>query len=129
MAGEFYPEMIPDIDRMDALLRQLRADTTQYARVVGPVGAPTAVLTTHTSGNLWASRKHSTVLLWYADRPGEGFALLKDFRQWVRDQKSITLAGFMDDFGIDARLVAALRRFGFIQRGGCYAYFPRGAKK
>jgi hypothetical protein len=129
IAAAYYPELIPDLGLEHALLTELRSNTHHYAKVVGNAGEPKAALLAKVGGNLWATRKHATVLLWYSDSPGAGLVLLRDFRRWVDEQKGVVLAGLIDDFGMDARLVATLRREGFSQRGGAYVHFPRGEKK
>lgn len=129
LAVKLYPELIPDVGAEHALLSELRGNDHHYARAIGGVGTPQAVLLARGGGNLWATRRHATVLLWYSEIPGAGYSLLTDFRRWVDADKRMALAGFTDDFGMDARLVGVLRRAGFIQRGGTYVHFPRGSKK
>lgn len=128
LAASYYPELIPDIEREHGILSSMRNDTQQYCRVLGKVGDPDAALIASTGGNLWALRRHATILLWYSKKPGAGYALLKDFVQWARGQKHVVLAGIVDDFGMSDETVALLRRAGFIQRGGTHLFFPRGAK-
>lgn len=129
IAAGYYPELIPDIGREHDLLKTMFQDSSHYARCIGPKEAPEAALIAHSSDNVWALHRHATILLWYSDKPGAGYKLLRDFRSWVSGQKKMILAGFMDDFGMDARMVAVLRRAGFIQRGCAYVHFPRGPKK
>ena len=127
LAAVYYPELIPDVDLEVKLLTDLRnAPGHHYAKVVGSPGKPVAALLARTGTNLWATRKHSAMMLWYSETPGAGIALLRDYRDWVLGNKQIQVAGLIDDFGIDARIVATLRREGFIQRGGAFLLFPRG---
>lgn len=128
LAARYYPELIPDIDREVQLLGSLRFDTSCYTKVIGPVGNPDAALIARTGTNLWALRRHATILLWYSKKPGAGYALLKDFVKWTTGQKHVVLAGVIDDFGMRSGVIALLRRAGFIQRGGAHLFFPRGAK-
>ncbi len=123
LAAKMYPELIPDVGREHELLKSLCSDTRQYARVIGEVGDPDAVLIARTGDNIWALRRHATVMMWHSVKPGAGFALLRDFVKWVDGQKHVAVAGFIDDFGMDVRMVAVLRRAGFVQRGGAYMYF------
>lgn len=129
MAIQFYPELIPNIDRMHELLQEVRLDSSHYARVVGAKGAPKAALIARTSGNVWASKRHATLMLWYSEQAGAGVALLRDFRAWSKLQGSVVVAGLVDDFEMEERLKRALVREQFIERGGAYLYFPRGAKR
>lgn len=129
LAAKLYPELIPAIDRTHAMLRDIKADPRHYARVIGAIGDPDAVLLAQTGDNLWALRRHATILLWHSVKPGAGYALLTDFVKWVKGQKHVVVAGFVDDFGMDDRVVVALRRVGFIQRGGAHVLFPGGPKR
>ncbi len=128
LAAKIYPELIPAVDRTHAILMETRTNSHHYAKVVGDIGDPDAVLIARTGDNLWAARRHATILLWHSVKPGAGYALLVDFVKWVKGQKHVVVAGFIDDFCMDTRLVAILRRAGFIQRGGAYVYFPGGSK-
>jgi hypothetical protein len=128
LAAKMYPELIPAVDREHELLRDLCLGTNHYARVIGEVGDPDAVLLAQTGDNLWAARRHATILLWHSVKPGAGYALLTDFVKWVKGQKHVVVAGFIDDFDMDARIAVLLRRAGFIQRGGAHVYFPGGSK-
>ena len=128
LAAELYPELIPDAGRTHELLREAVTSTQHYARAIGDVGDPDAVLIARTGGNLWALRRHATIVLWHSVKPGAGYALLRDFVKWVKGQKHVVLAGFIDDFEMDVRMVAMLRRAGFIQRGGTFVFFPGGPK-
>lgn len=129
IAADYYPELIPSIDREHALLSMMFQDSSHYARCVGPRESPEAVLIAHCSDNLWALHRHATILLWYSAKPGAGYILLTDFVRWVREQKRMVLAGFMDDFGMDERMDGLLRRAGFVKRGCAHCLFPRGTKK
>ncbi len=128
LAAQMYPELKPAIDLESALLRDLASSSQHYAKVIGEVGDPDAVLLAQTGGNLWALHRHATILLWHSVKPGAGYALLVDFVKWVKGQKHVVVAGFIDDFGMDARIGVLLRRAGFIQRGGAWVFFPGGAK-
>lgn len=130
-ASSMYPELIPDIDKMHWLLRETMQSTNHYAYVVGPEGEPGAALVARTSNNLWAMKRHASILLWYSEIPGAGAKLLRHFREWVRPQgSSIVLAGFSSDWIVlDDRPLKLATKIGFKLRGeGLYAFYPRGAK-
>jgi hypothetical protein len=130
-AATMYPELIPDIEKIHWLVRTATNETeTNYARAVGPVGSPQAAILTRTENNLWAMKKNASVLLWYSEIPGAGAMLLRGFRDWVKAQKHIVLAGFEADWvQVDNRPLLLAERIGFKRRGdGGYVYFPRGAK-
>lgn len=130
-AATMYPELIPDIDKMHWLVRNAIQSTDHYSRVVGPVGEPKAALITQTSNNIWAMKKHAAVMLWYSEIPGAGAALLRDFRNWVRTQHYIVLAGFVADWvSFDERPLVLAERIGFKRRGegGFFLTQPRRKK-
>jgi hypothetical protein len=129
-AATMYPELIPDIEKIHYLVRAATYDKESYSRVVGPVGAPQAVLLTRTENNLWAMKKHAAVLLWYSDIPGAGAMLMRGFRDWVKTQKQIVIAGFSADWvQLDKGPLLLAERIGFKRRGdGAYLYFPRGRR-
>jgi hypothetical protein len=129
LAARLYPELIPDVDRSHSLLTRARNDSGWYAKVVGPVAEPRAALVAQVGDNVWATRRHATIMTWYSKQPGAGAALLKDFVGWVREQKSIVLAGWCDDFGVSKGTDEIFKRAGFVKRGGMYVLFPRGEKK
>jgi len=130
LAAEHYPELIEDVDRTHAMLAELRQDSKHYARVIGEPGAPVAVLIAQVGDNLWATRRHAAIILWYSDKPGAGAVLLRDFKRWVLEQKQIAVAGLTDDCGLKDNVLRLLERVGFKQRGrGAWALFPRGTRK
>ncbi len=128
-AVDYYPELISDIQKEHDLLREAVASTHYYSGVVGKPGEPKAVLIAKVSENLWSLRKHAAMLLWYSDLPGAGYKLLRDFRDWVKTQKHVVAAGFVDDFAMNDSTSRMLTRAGFTKRGGAYFFYPRGAKK
>jgi hypothetical protein len=131
LAASMYPELIADIDKVHWLVRDFATGQTHYAKVVGEVGEPRAVLVARVDQNVWAARKHATVLFWYSEIAGAGAALLRDFRRWVDEQKKqIVIAGFNADWVMmDDRPLKLAARIGFKARGdGGHFYFPRGRK-
>ena len=129
IAARYYPEMIPDIAREAEILTKARTDNRWYARVIGPEGSPYAALIACTGDNLWATKRHSTILLWCSHMPRHGEALLKDYVLWVRAERML-LAGICDDVGAEfAPAAKVLERNGFVKRGGMYVFFPEGPKR
>lgn len=130
LAATLYPELIEDIEKFHALLTDTRNDEKHYAYVVGEAGAPRAALIARTGANLWATRRHAAVLLWYSDIPGAGAKLLRHFRSWAMQQKSLAIAGMTIDCELDPRIPVLLERTKFRQIGhGTYVLYPRGAKR
>jgi len=117
-AARMYPEFIPDLGKGIDLLRR-----AEYRRVIGEVGKPHSALVAITSHNVWATRRHASVLLWYGEKTG-GLSLLRDFKRWVAEQ-NLLVAAVTDDHGMATNARAVLRATGFEQRGGTFMYFPR----
>jgi len=129
MAATMYPELIPDIEKVHWLIRDATSSDKHYARVVGPVGEPKAVLVARVQQNMWAAKKSATVLLWYSKQPGAGAALMRDFKKWVAKDPQVVMAGLsMDWHGKKNEIACLLVRMGFTDRGGSLVYFPRGDK-
>jgi len=131
LAATMYPEMIPDIDKVHWLVRDFATTDVHYARVVGAVGEPRAVLLGRLEQNMWAMKKHVGLHIWYSEIPGAGAALLRDFRRWVLEQKQVVFAGFHADWVmLDDRPLRLAERIGFKRRGdGAYALFTRAWSK
>jgi hypothetical protein len=130
LAALMYPELIEDVDRTHTLLAELRQNSAHYAYVIGPHGHPRAALLASTGDNVWATRRHATILLWYSDIPGAGAVLMRNFRHWVLQHKQIAVAGLIADCMINVRALDLMERLGFQRRGrGAWVLFPRGAKR
>ena len=129
MAAVLYPEMIEDVELSHQLLRDT-VEGEHHTMVIGPPGAPTAAIVARVAGNLWATRKHAAILLWYSDTPGAGATLLRGFVRWFQEQKRMTLAGMISDCDIDPRVFRLMERIGFQRRGqGAWILLPRRAKQ
>lgn len=130
LAATMYPEFIPDIEKIHWLVRSCTNDKSHYSRVVGEPGAPKAAILTRTQDNLWAMKKHVAVLLWYSEIPGMGATLLRGFRDWVREEKHVLVAGFAADWlSMDERPLLLADKIGFKRRGeGGFFFYPRGSK-
>jgi hypothetical protein len=122
LAAELYPELIPDMGKEVELLRR-----AEYARVIGEVGRPHSALIALASNNVWATKRHAAVVLWYGEKSG-GVRLLWDFKRWTQEQ-NLLVAAVTDDHDMATNARAILRAIGFEQRGGAFMYFPRGSKR
>ena len=126
LAAEKYPFLRPDVEKINAVLQEAQLSNRHYARVrVDAQDVAGAVLIGATSEIFWAQRKHCAVVLWYSQLPGAGAELLRDFRQWVLDQRPIRAAGLQIDCEVDPRALKLADRIGFKQRGGAYLLYTR----
>lgn len=87
-----YPELKEDVARMSNALREVLSNSTHFAWVAED-GEVKGALLALTNDNLWAQRKHSQIVLWHSDLPGEGLRLLLQYRKWVESQRAIRFAG------------------------------------
>jgi len=84
------------------------------------------VLVAMTGDNLWARKKNCNILAWISRIPGEGAALLRKFRDWVRQRPVIRVAGVSPDIDdIDYRAWQLAERIGFERHGGAYLMVAR----
>lgn len=124
LALSSYPLLRWDYDRTRATMNELVVDSRHYARVVSNEhDEPVAALLALTADNLWAQRRHSSVVLWYSSRPTAGAALLRDFKKWCEQQPAIRVAGFHPDLEIDARALRLAERIGFSRHGGAFLLY------
>ncbi len=122
LAARLYPELIPDMGKEVELLR-----LADYARVIGEVGRPHSALIAVAINNVWATRRHATIALWYGEKTG-GLRLLWDFKRGVKEQ-NILVGACIDDNGRMNIAGAILKAADFEQRGGAFMYFPKGSKR
>lgn len=132
LAASYYPELIMDIDKAHQIVHDFVGDDGHYAFVCGKPGEPTAALLARRSAGMWCTKPSAAVLLWYSKVPGQGLTLLRHFRDWVREDGRIVMAGWCEDYNIRVheayRIQEIASSVGFIRRGGAFLYFPRGAK-
>lgn len=131
LAAQYYPELILDIDKSHKLVHDFVGDESHYAFVCGKVGEPTAALLARRNAGVWCTKSSAMVMLWYSDVPGQGAALLRHFRDWVKEDGRIVMAGWSEDYHMptDTRLLIKelAANIGFTRRAGSLIYFPRGA--
>lgn len=132
LASEYYPELIMDIDKAHQIVHDFVGDETHYAFVCGEPGTPTAALLARRNAGVWCTKPTAAVMLWYSEVPGEGASLLRHFRDWVKEDGRIIMAGWCEDYVIRVheayRIQQIASRVGFQRRGGAFLYFPKGAK-
>lgn len=123
LAEERYPLRV-DKDRMKALGTELISGAAHFAWVdADEDNRIRAVLMAHTGDNLWAQRKNASVLLWWSERPGLGWALLRRFRDWITSRRAIRVAGLMFDCDVPAAARGIAERTGFVRTGDAYLLF------
>jgi hypothetical protein len=74
----------------------------------------------------WFRGLQCSVLLYYARRPGQGVALLREFARWLKGRSGIKLAPFELEPGADPRILKVLHRLGF-QRQSTNLTYVRSA--
>lgn len=124
LAAQYYPELQPDISKINEVLTEILHNKSHFALVsCSRDEAPTGALLALTGENLWAQRKYSATLVWASKVPGDGRRMLQAYREWIQENRSIRVAGFQPDCIVDARAAKLLSRHGFNQRGGAHLLF------
>jgi len=119
-----YP-LRPDIHKIQDALQEVIEAGRHYAMVAERDGQVEGALLAITNENLWAQRKTCTVVFWMSRSPGDGAALLRRFRQWIKGRRTaIRVAGFSPDIEVDdPRVWELAQRIGFKRYGGSYLYY------
>lgn len=123
LARQHYPELKPDVAKMDTTLRAAIAAGPHYAKVAVKAGKVVGALIGLTHDGVWAQRRCCQVVLWYSLVPGAGARLLRGFVNWLPEQRAIRVAGFYQDMDWDVRVNSILQRTGFERRGGVWLHF------
>ena len=109
-----HPELKADVARMTGAVAAVVQDPAHFAWVaVDTEDKVKGALVAVTCDNLWAQRKHSQILLWQSDLPGEGLRLLIQYRKWVEAQRALRFAGLAPGTEVDATVWKIAERAGF----------------
>mgnify|MGYP000856098449 CR=1 FL=1 len=109
-----HPELKADVARMTGAVSAVVQDPAHFAWVaVDADDKVKGALVAVTCDNLWAQRKHSQILLWQSDLPGEGLRLLIQYRKWVEAQRALRFAGLAPGTEVDAAVWKIAERAGF----------------
>lgn len=124
LCKESYPQLAVDVARLSGVLKVALLDDKHFAWVsVNETGEIRGALIALTEDNLWAQRKRSNVVVWTSSVPGDGVALLRAFRNWVKEGRSIKLAGLYIDVDVDPRTLILADRVGFKKHGSAQILF------
>lgn len=125
LATKYYPELRFNYEQAKKTLWGLMcAKDRHYLRAaVDSMGTWRGFLLAYTADNIWAERKHCSVLVWHATKGGAGMALLRDFKKWIMPKRFIRVAGFQLDCNVDFRVYRLLQRAGFAGRGEIVTLF------
>lgn len=110
-------------ERAYEALTQAIGNRKHFAWVVEENGGVHGMLVALTGDNLWAQRMNSNIVAWVSQVPGEGLALLREYRNWVRSRRGIKVAGMCVDSRNPDPVRTILRRVGFEDRGGANYLF------
>lgn len=120
-AEKYYPHLTFDKARTASQIRAAISSARHFVWVAEQDGKVAGVLGALAGENFWAQRNNCNVVLWFAMTPGDGAALLREFRRWVDGRPAIKVSGFMVDFdGSDSRVWKLVERTGFTRHGGAY---------
>lgn len=121
VAQALYPEMKMDVEKVSDGVRLAIKDNTHFVWVSEDnEGKFAGALIALSGQNLWAQRKHAHVVFWVCSFRGDGAALLREFRKWVRATRAIRIAGLFPDCDIDERALVLAERIGFKKHGRAF---------
>jgi hypothetical protein len=116
-----YPHMRVDVESLAQGVRMVVRDRAHFAWVSeDKTGRFAGALLAITGDNLWAQRKFSNVVFWQCRKAGDGAALLRQLRAWVKAGRAIRIAGLLPDCDIDPRVFELAKRIGFKEQGHAF---------
>lgn len=86
-------------------------------------GAIDGVIAVSVSDALWFERKIAGIVLWYAEVPRSGYAMLRQALAWCAHRPAIKAIGISEDFACDPRIGKLLEHAGLKKRGSVYARY------
>jgi hypothetical protein len=119
-----YPKLKADVEKIHEVVTEAIDNPGHYCRVLvdGDKTIRGALLAL-TCDHLWAQRKSSQIIAWYANQPGAGAKLLRDYRDWVKSGRFVKVAGMTPDLDLDPRILKIAERTGFTKHGGAYLLY------
>lgn len=119
-----YPHLKADVEKIHEVVTEAIDNPGHYCRVwVDGEETIRGTLLALTSPHLWAQRKTSQIVAWYANKPGAGAAILRDYREWVKSGRFIKVAGMTPDLDLDPRVLKIAERVGFTRHGGAFLLY------
>jgi len=118
-----YPELRADHDKVRKLVTEAISSAAHFCWVSVRDGKVQGLLAGLTGENLWAQRRCCSVPIWISNVPGDGVALLREFRNWFKGRRGIKVAGFAPDIEVDARVWQLAERVGFKRHGGAFLLY------
>jgi hypothetical protein len=119
-----YEDLRMDESKIRKGIVQSISSANHFAWVAQNNGKVDGAIIGLTSENLWAQRKNCIVALWKATVPGDGAALLREFKDWVQSRRAIRVAGLVPDSDhLDARAYMLAGRIGFKSSGGIHLLY------
>lgn len=107
-----YPQLVISRERVTTMVTECISSAAHFAwvseidgEVVGGLGALVTPMIFH-------ERSEASVLLWYVRRPGDGMALMRQFRRWWEGRPLIKRITYTGERGARAALGKAAKRCG-----------------
>lgn len=122
-AAKVYPKLRVDHDKVRKLVIEAISSPAHFCWVSVRLGSVQGLLAGLTGENLWAQRRCCSIPIWASNVTGDGVALLREFRNWLKSRRGIKVAGFAPDIDLDARVWKLAERLGFKQHGGAYLLY------
>jgi len=109
--------------RVRQAAKRLISDPQSLVLVCDQDGKLNGVLAMSVSDALWFERKVAGIVLWYAETPRTGYAMLRQALTWAKGRPAIKAVGFSEEFAVDQRVGNLLMRAGLPRRGAVYARY------
>ncbi len=124
VAKECYPNLLPNKDSIHDAVTACISSPAHYSLVsCDDSGKVTGAIGVMVSDMLWAERKSASVVMFYAEVPGDGMKMLRQFIEWARGRRAIKAIGFMVDFGNKGRIGKLIKRAGLEKLGDFYGEY------
>lgn len=115
-----------DRDAMVEMARQTIGHPSHFVWVGERDGRVSSCVAGIVQKGFWFHGAQCSVVLFYADKPGDGARLLKKFAEWVKSRPSIKVAVFELEPEADPRIADFLFKLGFTRQSSNLS-FVRGS--
>lgn len=115
-----------DTAAMGDMAMQMIDNPAHFVWVAEDAGQITACVAACVQPGFWFRGLQASVILFYARRPGEGVALIRQFARWVKSRIKIKLAVFELEPNADPRIARLLYGQGFRRQSMNAVYIREG---
>lgn len=114
--------LTPDPDRMASMAASLIGNPAHFVWVGETDGKVTSCVGAQVGPGFWFRGLQASVLLYFAETPGQGGLLIVKLARWCKSRSGIKLAVFETEPDTDPRLDRLLVRLGFGRKSNNWTY-------